>query len=151
VPRVVFFPGASGAAVFLTPVSDRMPDGWPTRLLGWPGAGAEPHDPAITDYGALVDRAAAAVANCSDVVAQSMGGVVAVGLALVYPEDPSAGAGLDLRSHRRRAVRRRGGRARPRADVPNLERVVRLPDASHWVHHDEPERVSALLIDFFKR
>ena len=36
-----------------------------------------------------------------------------------------------------------------RADVPNLERVVRLPGASHWVQHDEPERVSALLIDFF--
>ena len=37
------------------------------------------------------------------------------------------------------------------ADVPKLERVVRLPDASHWVQHDEPERVSGLLIDFFKR
>jgi pimeloyl-ACP methyl ester carboxylesterase len=36
-----------------------------------------------------------------------------------------------------------------RADVPNLERVVRLPDASHWVQHDEPERVGQLLIDFF--
>jgi epoxide hydrolase 4 len=36
-----------------------------------------------------------------------------------------------------------------RADVPNLERVVRLPDASHWVQHDEPERVSQLLIEFF--
>jgi epoxide hydrolase 4 len=28
-------------------------------------------------------------------------------------------------------------------------RVERLPDASHWVHHDEPERVTRLLIDFF--
>ena len=36
-----------------------------------------------------------------------------------------------------------------RADVPNLERVVRLPDASHWVQHDEPERVGQLLVDFF--
>jgi pimeloyl-ACP methyl ester carboxylesterase len=35
------------------------------------------------------------------------------------------------------------------ADVPNLEGVVRLPEASHWVHHDEPERVSRLLVDFF--
>ena len=34
-------------------------------------------------------------------------------------------------------------------DVPNLERVERLPDASHWVHHDEAERVNQLLIDFF--
>jgi pimeloyl-ACP methyl ester carboxylesterase len=37
-----------------------------------------------------------------------------------------------------------------RADVPNLERVVRLPEASHWVHHDEPERVSELLVEFFR-
>ena len=34
-------------------------------------------------------------------------------------------------------------------DVPNLDRVERLPDASHWVHHDEHERVNQLLIDFF--
>jgi pimeloyl-ACP methyl ester carboxylesterase len=36
-----------------------------------------------------------------------------------------------------------------RADVPNLDRVERLPDASHWVHHDEHERVTQLLSDFF--
>jgi epoxide hydrolase 4 len=36
-----------------------------------------------------------------------------------------------------------------RTDVPNLERVVRLPEASHWVAQDEPERVSELLIEFF--
>jgi pimeloyl-ACP methyl ester carboxylesterase len=34
-------------------------------------------------------------------------------------------------------------------DVPNLDRVERLADASHWVHHDEAERVNELLIDFF--
>ncbi len=32
--------------------------------------------------------------------------------------------------------------------VPDV-RVVRLPQASHWVQHDEPERVNALLTDFF--
>jgi pimeloyl-ACP methyl ester carboxylesterase len=37
----------------------------------------------------------------------------------------------------------------PRADVPQLERVIRLPGASHWVQHDEPERVTALLAEFF--
>jgi epoxide hydrolase 4 len=36
-----------------------------------------------------------------------------------------------------------------RDDVPNLDRVERLPDASHWVHHDEAERVTQLLTDFF--
>jgi epoxide hydrolase 4 len=40
--------------------------------------------------------------------------------------------------------------AQPHArDVPNLERVVRIPTASHWVAHDEPELVSRLLIKFF--
>jgi pimeloyl-ACP methyl ester carboxylesterase len=34
-------------------------------------------------------------------------------------------------------------------DVPNLERVVHLPAASHWVHHDEPEQVTQLLLEFF--
>jgi epoxide hydrolase 4 len=36
-----------------------------------------------------------------------------------------------------------------RADVPNFQGVVRLPDSSHWVQHDEPERVSQALIEFF--
>jgi epoxide hydrolase 4 len=36
-----------------------------------------------------------------------------------------------------------------RDDVPNLDRVERLPDASHWVHHDESERVTELLAEFF--
>lgn len=32
--------------------------------------------------------------------------------------------------------------------VPNV-RVERLPAATHWVQHDEPERVNELLIEFF--
>jgi pimeloyl-ACP methyl ester carboxylesterase len=36
-----------------------------------------------------------------------------------------------------------------RADVPHLERVIYLQDASHWVTHDEPAEVSRLLIEFF--
>jgi len=34
-------------------------------------------------------------------------------------------------------------------DVPNLDRVERLLGASHWVHHDQAQRVTQLLIDFF--
>ena len=42
------------------------------------------------------------------------------------------------------------GLAEPdREDVPSLDRVERLPDASHCVHHDEADRVTQLLIDFF--
>jgi len=39
--------------------------------------------------------------------------------------------------------------AEPDRDEANLDRVERLADASHWVHHDEAERVNQLLIDFF--
>jgi pimeloyl-ACP methyl ester carboxylesterase len=84
-PRVVFFPGASGASEFWAPVADRLPGDWQTRRLSWPGAGSEAHDPSVVGYSDLVVRTAAAVADGSDVVAQSMGGVVAVGLALTHP------------------------------------------------------------------
>ena len=36
-----------------------------------------------------------------------------------------------------------------REDVPN-QRVERIANASHWVHHDAAERVNQLLIDFLK-
>jgi epoxide hydrolase 4 len=36
-----------------------------------------------------------------------------------------------------------------RDDVPNLDRVERLPNASHWVHHDEADHVNELLLGFF--
>ncbi|HWK27841.1 MAG TPA: alpha/beta fold hydrolase [Solirubrobacter sp.] len=35
-----------------------------------------------------------------------------------------------------------------RADVPHLERVIRL-DTSHWVQHEAPEAVTGLLAEFF--
>ena len=44
--------------------------------------------------------------------------------------------------------RARARRARPRRRA-QLDRVERLPDASHWVHYDEAERVTQLLTDFF--
>ena len=34
--------------------------------------------------------------------------------------------------------------------VPNA-RVERLPDASHWVQQDRPEKVNTLLSDFLQR
>jgi hypothetical protein len=33
--------------------------------------------------------------------------------------------------------------------VPDL-RVVRLPDASHWVQNDAPDRINRLMIDFLQ-
>lgn len=39
--------------------------------------------------------------------------------------------------------------AQPPADwVPDV-RVVHIPEASHWVHHDAPDQVAALLVEHF--
>lgn len=104
-PRVAFLPGAAGAAEFWAPVADLMPTGWQTQRLNWPGAGTEPHDPQIGGYGDLVERAAAMVPDGSDVVAQSMGGLVALRLALAYPNKlrrlvlVATSGGIDLKQH----------------------------------------------------
>lgn len=81
----MFFPGASGAGEFWSPVAERVPQGWPTQLVDWPGVGAVPVAPGIDGYADLVGLAADVVVEGSDVVAQSMGGVVAIGLALARP------------------------------------------------------------------
>jgi pimeloyl-ACP methyl ester carboxylesterase len=39
--------------------------------------------------------------------------------------------------------------SRTATTYPTSDRMERLPDASHWVHHDEAEHVHQLLIDFF--
>jgi len=84
-PPVVFFPGAGGAGDFWAPVADRLPRDWDVRLLSWPGAGDVPSSPEVGGYRDLVDLAAGEVPDGADVVAQSMGGAVAIGLALARP------------------------------------------------------------------
>lgn len=84
-PSLAFFPGATGSREFWAPVADRLPRQWDIRLLSWPGAGTEPHDPAVRGYEDLIDYAAARISDGTDVIAQSMGGVVAIGLALTQP------------------------------------------------------------------
>lgn len=81
-PSVVFLPGAGGSAEFWKPVAGRLPTSWQTTLLGWPGAGDQPHDPRVACFEDLIELADSQFCDRSDLVAQSMGGVVALGLAL---------------------------------------------------------------------
>lgn len=80
-----FFPGAIGAGDFWSPVAALLPPAWERQLLSWPGAGSVPPVPEVNGYDDLVELAARAVADGGDVVAQSMGCLVALGLALRYP------------------------------------------------------------------
>jgi pimeloyl-ACP methyl ester carboxylesterase len=84
--KILFLPGASGAGAFWSPVAERLAGPWQKTLLSWPGAGDQPHDPRVAGWEDLIGFAAVELDDQSDLVAQSMGGVVAIGLALRYPE-----------------------------------------------------------------
>lgn len=86
-PRVAFLPGASGAPEFWEPVAHRLGAGWERTLLSWPGAGDQPHDPRVGSFEQLIELTRTTLGGSRwDLVAQSMGGVIAVGLALRHPE-----------------------------------------------------------------
>lgn len=84
---LLFLPGAGGTASFWRPVADRLSDLGPALLVGYPGFGGLPAEPAI---GSLEDLHRSIVERLPrgpcDVVAQSMGGILAARLAIEHPE-----------------------------------------------------------------
>lgn len=85
-PRVLFLPGAGGSPQFWKPAAEALPDAWPKEHFGWPGLGAQPHDPAIRGLDDLKQLVTAKMHEPVDLVAQSMGGVIAARIALEHPE-----------------------------------------------------------------
>jgi len=82
---LLFLPGAGGSASFWQPVADLLPEEWPKVMLSWPGLGDEPHDPTVQGIDDLVDMVSACVAMSPtriDLIAQSMGGLIAIRAAL---------------------------------------------------------------------
>ncbi len=84
--RILFLPGAGGSPHFWRPVSEALPVAWPKEHFGWPGLGAQPHDPAIRGLDDLKRIVTARMDEPVDLVAQSMGGVIAARIALEHPE-----------------------------------------------------------------
>ena len=81
--KTLFLPGAIGSASFWEPVADLVRvDG---VFFSWPGLGAEPARPDVRAFDDLVSRVATVIAEPVNIVAQSMGGVVALRLALSRP------------------------------------------------------------------
>jgi pimeloyl-ACP methyl ester carboxylesterase len=83
--RILFLPGSGASPDFWMPVGARLPAEWPKEYFGWPGLGDQPHDPAVKGMDDLVRLVAARIDGPVDLVAQSMGGIVAVRLALEQP------------------------------------------------------------------
>ncbi len=82
--KTLFLPGASGSASFWRPAAEHA------RLegvfFGWPGLGEEPPHPDINEIDDLVTLVAREITEPVNIIAQSMGGVIALKLALAFPE-----------------------------------------------------------------
>jgi pimeloyl-ACP methyl ester carboxylesterase len=83
--KTLFLPGAGGSPEFWQPVAKLLPDEWEKVFFGWPGLGDQPHDPNIDSVEDLVRLVDVAVDGPVDLVAQSMGGVIAARIALKRP------------------------------------------------------------------
>ena len=84
--RVLFLPGALGAGAFWRPVGELLPPAWEKVYLDWPELGSQEPDPRIQGLDDLAGLVEQELRPGSDLVAQSMGGVVAVLVALRRPE-----------------------------------------------------------------
>ncbi len=138
---VAFLPGAGGASEFWRPVADRLPTEWEKTLLGWPGAGDQPHHPSVNSFEDLIDLTQDSIVSRSDLIAQSMGGVVAIGVALRYPEMVrrlvlvATSGGLDVE-----ALGGRDWRSEYRAEFPNAAKWV---TEQHLDHTPQLARITA--------
>lgn len=83
--RILFLPGAGGSPHFWKPVAEALPAAWPKEHFGWPGLGDQPHDAAIRGLDDLTRLVTAKMHVPVDLVAQSMGGVIAGRIALEHP------------------------------------------------------------------
>lgn len=83
---ILFLPGTGASPDFWKPVGERLPSDWPKVYFGWPGLGDQPPDPSIKGYDDLKRLVAAKMDAPVDLVAQSMGGVIAARLAIERPE-----------------------------------------------------------------
>ncbi|WP_028693581.1 alpha/beta fold hydrolase [Pseudomonas cremoricolorata] len=84
--KIVFLPGASGNIHFWQPVADHLNTPIARQHLGWPGFGDTPANPHITCLEHLAELAIAQLDGPVALVAQSMGGVVAMHIALTRPD-----------------------------------------------------------------
>ncbi|MFZ4858115.1 MAG: alpha/beta fold hydrolase [Desulfuromonadaceae bacterium] len=84
--RLLFLPGASGNTSFWRPVAGMLTAPDEKVHFGWPGFGPTPHDPAFMGINDLVKLVTAEITVPSALIAQSMGGVIALLAALEKPD-----------------------------------------------------------------
>ena len=84
--KLLFLPGALGRMDFWLPAADLLRHPAQRRHMGWPGFGPTPADPGVNGIDDLVAMVVDEMDGPCALIAQSMGGVVAIRAALARPE-----------------------------------------------------------------
>ncbi|MEA5415212.1 alpha/beta fold hydrolase [Synechococcus sp. BA-132 BA5] len=84
--RLLFLPGASGDTSFWRPLEQRLGCRAERLHLGWPGFGATPPRPGVEGFEDLLALVLEPLDRPCALVAQSMGGVLALRAALARPQ-----------------------------------------------------------------
>jgi poly(3-hydroxyoctanoate) depolymerase len=83
---LVFFPGAGGRVENLRPIGERLARRRTTILCEYPGLGGAPANPALRTMADLQAHLLGSLPEQFDLVTMSMGGVLALRIALEHPE-----------------------------------------------------------------
>lgn len=85
--RLLFLPGAGADPSFWRPLGELLPADWEKYYFGWPGLGTQAPSPTVQRFDDLVAMVAAELGDQPvDLLAQSLGGAIALRLALDYPQ-----------------------------------------------------------------
>jgi poly(3-hydroxyoctanoate) depolymerase len=135
--KLMFLPGVSGDGTFWAPVARRLLAESTTRFVDWPGLGPIPASLTVSSFDDLVDLVIDQLrTDPSVLIAQSMGGVVAVNVAIRHPELVTGlvlcatSGGVDMTAFGAESWH------------DNYRR--RWPDAPAWVYERPPDLTPAL-------
>ena len=85
-PKLFFLPGALGRMDFWLPAAELIRHPAEKLHFGWPGFGPTPAEPDVKGIDDLVDKVVAELDVSCALIAQSMGGVIAIHAALARPD-----------------------------------------------------------------
>ncbi|RDU97458.1 alpha/beta hydrolase [Trinickia dinghuensis] len=84
--RLLFLPGASGNTAFWQPLANQLTNPAKKVILAYPGFGQEPAAPDVNNIDDLVRMVVSHIDRPTALIAQSMGGVIAIRAALEMPD-----------------------------------------------------------------
>jgi pimeloyl-ACP methyl ester carboxylesterase len=121
---------------FWHPLGALLPFEWEKSYLSWPGLGNQAHDPTVNSFDDLFVLAAQNIKGPSVIVAQSIGGIIGIRLALEYPEDIShlvlvaTSGGIDV--------------SRLGAEDWRDSFLRNFPNSRTWITTDKPDYSAAI-------